>query len=227
MIELRRLFLAGIIFSVTCFAATNQIGGVATAQTNTQTAITAAQVEVDLLRGFAGVFSLGMDTLADSLRRQGYRTRVGSHRNWRLVARHIADRYARAPKEIVVLIGHSLGADATLQIANELDKSNIPIELIVTFDATNPQPVPKNVLHFVNFYLGNGIGKRISPGPGFQGELTNLNLTEDASVRHTNIDQSERLHAYVAERIAEIVKNDLANKVQASKPKAQKSQNRR
>jgi hypothetical protein len=184
-------------------------------------------VEVDLLRGFAGVFSLGMDTLTDSLGQQGYRTRVGSHRNWRSVARHVADRYARAPKEIVVLIGHSLGADATLQIANELDRSNIPIELIVTFDATNPLLVPKNVLHFVNFYLGNGIGKKISPGPGFQGELTNLNLTEDASIRHTNIDQSERLHAYVAERIAEIVKNDLANKVQASKPKAKRSQNRR
>ena len=63
----------------------------------------------------------------------------------------------------MVLIGHSLGANATFQIANALDAQNIPIELIVTFDATDPLPVPKNVLHFVNFYQNNGFGKKVSP----------------------------------------------------------------
>jgi hypothetical protein len=74
----------------------------------------------------------------------------------------------------------------------------------------------------MNFYQNNGFGKKVSPGPGFQGELTNLDLTADASIRHVNIDKSDRLHAYVADKIAEIVKKDLANKVQASKPKAKK-----
>jgi hypothetical protein len=81
------------------------------------------------------------------------------------------------------VIGHSLGADATIQIANALDQQNIPIELIVTFDATHPHQVPKNVLHLVNFYQNNGFGKRISPGPGFKGELTNFDLTADKTCR--------------------------------------------
>lgn len=99
--------------------------------------------------------------------------------------------------------------------------------MIVTFDPTKPRPVPKNVLHFVNFYQNNGIGKKVSPGPGFQGELTNFDLTADASIKHITIDESDRLHAYVVQKITEIVNKDLANKVQASKPKTKKSQSRR
>lgn len=227
MILLRRLFLTVIIRSVVCLAAIHQIGGLATAQTTSQAKPTPAQVRVDLFRGLADIFSRGMDTLTDRLNRQGYNARVYSTGGWQTAAKQIADRYSRGQKDIVVLIGHSLGADATFDVANELDKQNIPIELIVTFDGTKPSLVPKNVLHLVNFYQNNGIGKRISPGPGFQGELTNLDLTADPNIRHITIDKSERLHAYVVAKISEIVQKDLAKKVQASKPKAKKSQKSR
>jgi hypothetical protein len=73
----------------------------------------------------------------------------------------------------------------------------------VTFDATNPQPVPKNVLHFVNFYQENGFGKRVSPGLGFQGELTNIDLIRDMGLQHTTIDKSPRLHAIVMQKIGD------------------------
>ena len=227
MILLRRLFLTVIIRSVVCLAAIHQIGGLATAQITSQAKPTPAQVRVDLFRGLADIFSRGMDTLTDRLNRQGYNARVYSTGGWQTAAKQIADRYSRGQKDIVVLIGHSLGADATFDVANELDKQNIPIELIVTFDGTKPSLVPKNVLHLVNFYQNNGIGKRISPGPGFQGELTNLDLTADPNIRHITIDKSERLHAYVVAKISEIVQKDLAKKVQASKPKAKKSQKSR
>ncbi len=227
MIVSRRLFVTGTVCSGICFAATRQIGGLAAAQTATQTMPTAAQVRVELFRGLADIFSRGMDTLTDKLNRQGYSARVYSTNGWQSAARQIADRYSRGQKDILVLIGHSLGADATFDIADQLDRQNIPIELIVTFDATRPRPVPKNVLHFVNFYQNNGFGKKVSPGPGFQGELTNVDLTADASIRHVNIDKSDRLHAYVVQKISEIVNKDLANKVQASKPKTKKSKNPR
>ena len=157
-------------------------------------------MQVDLLRGLADIFSRGMDTLTDKLNRQGYSARVYSTNGWQSVARRIADKYTRGHKDIVVIIGHSLGANATFDIANALDKQNIPIELIVTFDATNPQPVPKNVLHIVNFYQENGFGKKVSAGPGFQGELTNVDLTPDTSLSHTTIEKSPRLHALVMQR---------------------------
>ena len=199
----------------------------AAAQMNPQTKPAPSQVQVDLFRGFADIFSRGMDTLGDKLNRQGCKARVYSTGAWQSVARHIAGKYANGQKDIVVLVGHSLGADATFDIANELDRQNIPVELIVTFDATKPGLVPKNVLHFVNFYQNNGIGKRITAGPGFQGELTNIDLTADPNIRHVTIDKSARLHAHVAAKIEEIVEKDLAKRVQASKPKAKKSQKRR
>jgi len=37
---------------------------------------TAAQVQVDLFRGLADIFSRGMDALTDKLNRQGYSARV-------------------------------------------------------------------------------------------------------------------------------------------------------
>jgi hypothetical protein len=83
--------------------------------------------------------------------------------------------------------------------------------------------VPKNVLHFVNFYQENGFGKKVSAGPGFQGELTNVDLTPDASLSHTTIEKSSRLHALVMQKVADIVNKDLAKRLQASKPKIKKS----
>jgi hypothetical protein len=221
----RRLFVAGLICGVIGLVAVDGSVMSASAQTATSAAAppTAAQVQVDLLRGLADIFSRGMDTLTDKLNRQGYSARVYSTNGWQSVARRIADKYARGHKDIVVIIGHSLGANATFDIASQLDRQNIPVELVVTFDATAPQPVPKNVLHFVNFYQQNGFGKKVAPGPGFQGELTNVDLTADTSLSHTTIEKSPRLHALVMQKIADVVNDDLAKRLQASKPKVKKS----
>ena len=158
------------VLSRTIFAAAVAAGVLtsAIAQGNAQTAVAPSQVHVDLFRGLADIFSRGMDTLADKLNRQGYSARVYSTGSWQAVARRIADQQARGQKDIVVLIGHSLGANATLDIANALNKSNVPVELIVTFDATEPQPVPKNVLHLVNFYQNNGLARKSARGRDFR-----------------------------------------------------------
>jgi hypothetical protein len=106
----------------------------------------------------------------------------------------------------VVLIGHSLGANATLQAADELNRHNVPVALIVTFDPTRPSPVPRNVSSLVNFYQNNGFGRRLNAGPGFQGELTNINLTADTNLSHTTIDEAPRLHGQIIRQITNIVK---------------------
>ena len=220
MLVLRRLFVAGAFCGAVCAAAA-PIVGPAAAQSMAQPA-TAAQVRIDLFRGLADIFSRGMDTLTDKLNRQGYVARVYSTNGWQSAVAQIADRYSRGQKVIVVLIGHSLGANATIYAANELNRRNIPVELIVNFDGTEPLAVPKNVLHVVNFYQNNGFGKRLSPGPGFQGELSNIDLTADTGLSHTTIEKSPRLHAQIMQRIADIVNKDLAKRLQPAKPKAKK-----
>jgi len=199
---LSRRFLLARTIGGFCFAAAQRIDCVA-AQTGAQPAHDA--VRVDLFRGLANVFSQGMDTLADRLNRRGFSARVHSTNGWRSTVRQIADRYSRGERDIVVLIGHSLGANATIQAAEELNQHNIPIALIVTFDATQPRPVPRNVLSVVNFYQNNGFGRRLSPGPGFHGELSNINLTADRHLSHTTIDAAPRLHGQVIQQIANIV----------------------
>ncbi len=201
------------------------IGSFANAQgaaSKNQTAASPSQVQVDLLRGLADIFSRGMDTLTEKLNRQGYSARVYSTRGWQSVAHRIADNYSRGHKDIIVIIGHSLGANATFDVANQLDRQNIPIELIVTFDATRPQPVSKNVLHLVNFYQENGFGKPVSTDPDFKGELTNIDLTADTGLSHTTIEKSPRLHLMVMKKIEDVVKKDLASKVKATKPKTKR-----
>jgi hypothetical protein len=223
MIVSRRLMTAWAVCGAVCLAVVNPLRPAA-AQTAAPPQVSPRQVQVDLFRGLADIFSRGMDTLTERLNRQGLSARVYSTNGWQSVAQRIADRYARGDRDVVVLIGHSLGADATLDIANALNRSNIPVELIVTFDATHPHQVPKNVLHFVNFYQNNGFGKKIGPGPGFQGELSNIDLTADTGLSHTTIEKSPRLHAQVMAKIAEVVNKDLASRVQAKKPRPKKRQ---
>jgi hypothetical protein len=207
-----------IAFSTGAFAQAGQSAAIPKGQA----AASPSQVQVDLLRGLADIFSRGMDTLTDKLNQQGYSARVYSTNGWQSVAHRIAIAYSRGHKDIVVIIGHSLGANATFDIANQLDRQNIPIELVVTFDATRPQPVPKNVLHLVNFYQENGFGKPVSAGPEFKGELTNIDLTADTGLSHTTIEKSPRLHLMVMRKIEDVVRKDLASKVKATKPKTKK-----
>jgi len=208
-----------IAFSTGAFAQAKQS---TTTAPKGQAAASPSQVQVDLLRGLADIFSRGMDTLAAKLNQQGYSARVYSTNGWHSVAHRIADQYSRRHKDIIVIIGHSLGANAMFDIANQLDRQNIPIELVVTFDATQPQPVPKNVLHLVNFYQQNGFGKPVTAGPEFKGELTNIDLTADTGLSHTTIEKSPRLHLMVMKKIEDVVRKDLASKVKATKPKTKK-----
>ena len=75
-----------------------------------------SEVQVDLLRGLADIFSRGMDTLAGKLNHLGYSAQVYSTHGWQSVAQRIASKYSRGHKDIVVVIGHSLGANATLTL---------------------------------------------------------------------------------------------------------------
>jgi hypothetical protein len=181
-----------------------------------------AQVQVDLFRGLADIFSRGMDTLTHRLNQEGYSARVYSTNQWPTAAQRIADQYSRGHKVIVVLVGHSLGGNAIFDAAYDLSQRNVPIELLVSFDATNPRPVPKNVLHVVNFFQQNGFGKQVTAGPDFKGELSNVDLTAETGLSHTTIDKSPRLHAMVMRKIAVVVEQDLAKRTKASRKKPAK-----
>ena len=165
---------------------------------DTQAATKAPRGSIYLMRGLADVFSLGLNALNDKLRARGVNSIVLNHSSWRSVAQQIERRYRTDKNALpVILIGHSFGADATLRLAAELAKHNIPVALVVEFDVVSKKiRVPANVRHVVNFYESKGNGLALRGAPGFRGRLQNIDLSRtDPSIGHLNIEQSDRLHA--------------------------------
>ncbi len=78
------------------------------------------------------------------------------------------------------------------------------VDLIVTFDRTRVAEVPTNVVHFINFYLNDGLGKAAIPSQGFHGEFNNIDLTANRDLDHLNIDDADHLQAIVMDKILEI-----------------------
>jgi len=156
---------------------------------------------VYLLRGFAGVFSAGIDAIDAQLRSAGVDAQIGSHLGWRSVAESILARSASGP---VVLIGHSLGANAVISIAEVLERQNVKVQYLATFAATAPDPLPGNIERVVNFYFSHdGWGRPLVPGARFRGDLENRDFAGSADIGHFNIDKQPALQS-------EVVRDTLA-----------------
>ncbi len=112
--------------------------------------------EVYLLRGLANVFSRGMDTLGVKMVRKGLDTRVYNHAAWQELADNIIARSKRKQVSYpIVIMGHSLGANATIMMAKYLGDRGVRVSYAVAFDPTVTTSVGKNVSRVINFYLPN------------------------------------------------------------------------
>jgi hypothetical protein len=147
--------------------------------------------KVYLLRGFMNVFSLGMDDLAEQIRANGIAATVTNHADIDLIVPQIVSRYQAGDHGAIVLIGHSLGADAVIDMAQALDRYGVPVAAAILFDGTAPHTVPGNVATAVNFTLRFSI----APAADFHGTLSNVDLQGDQSVDHLNIDKTPQLQA--------------------------------
>jgi len=151
-----------------------------------------------LMRGLANVFSLGLDDLNDQLHARGVTNSVvTSYADWSDIANHIVAAYHQNRNTTpIILMGHSFGADATLEIAGALAAKGVPVSLIVNFDAVTETEVPRNVAHVINFYESKDNGLALTPGAGFKGRLDNIDVVKvDPSIGHLNIEKSRHLHA--------------------------------
>ncbi|MCZ7641695.1 MAG: hypothetical protein M5U33_01630 [Pseudorhodoplanes sp.] len=118
-----------------------------------------------LLRGLFGVFSHGIDQLAERLNAQGYSTVLLGWSDAQKVVSEIEAAHRAGDTSHIILIGHSLGSNAAGGIANVLDQKDIPVDLVVTFDVTDPMQASANVGRFINFFQFNGFGRPVTPGP--------------------------------------------------------------
>ncbi len=157
---------------------------------------------VYLLRGLLNVFSLGMDDLAAKLQRRGIVAGVYEYGQWESLCQDAAARWHSSRTQIII-VGHSLGADTVIYMANRLGQMGIPVALVVAFDPVHPVPLTGGTTaRFVNLYQSNnGWGAAVPRGAGFHGELSNVDLRSRSDISHTSIDKSARLHEIVIGRI--------------------------
>jgi hypothetical protein len=157
---------------------------------------------VYLLRGLLNIFSLGMDDLAAKLQRRGVAAGVYEYGQWESLCQDAAAR-GHASRTKIVIVGHSLGADAVIYMANRLGQMGIPVALVVAFDPVHPVPLTGGTTaRFVNLYQSNnGWGAAVPRGAGFHGELANMDLRARSDIGHTSIDKSARLHEIVISRV--------------------------
>jgi hypothetical protein len=72
------------------------------------------RAHVYLLRGLLNIFSLGMDTLAEKIQRRGIYATVHNHTEWEALADQAAAAYRAGKEGPIIIVGHSLGADAVI-----------------------------------------------------------------------------------------------------------------
>ena len=154
---------------------------------------------VYLMRGLMNVFSLGMDQLAVLIARHGIEASVHNHAEADAVVSEIASRYSAGDHGPIILIGHSLGADAVMTMAQSLDRVGIPVALVVPFDGTDSFAAPKNVACVLNITQRTFAYMR--SGDGFHGELTNVNVSGEPGIDHFTIDKSPKLQALVMKSV--------------------------
>ncbi len=182
---------AGLLMILVCVAGLQ--ASVAVARPNAQAHSTGKrQPEIYLLRGFGDVFSTGLDEMGERLAARGIEAHVDSHTASGTVARTIIADARRGRVGPVILIGHSLGANGAIRIAEQLQEAGIKVDLLVSLAATSPHPVPANVRRAVNYYFKtHGWGEPLVAGPGFHGRLLNKDYSDKAEVGHFNIDKQK------------------------------------
>ncbi|MCB1500983.1 MAG: hypothetical protein KDK07_14530 [Bauldia sp.] len=161
---------------------------------------------VIVLRGLGNVFSRGMDTLAKELKDRGVSVLLQNHSRWQKISAQLIQDYKADPNTVapIILIGHSLGGDASIVMSNWLAQNGVPVRFVVIFDAVaQTHPIIGGVQEVLNFYKPKGYGQEVKAASSFRGTIRNVDLTDRKDIDHLNIDEDKVLQGEV---IADVMK---------------------
>jgi hypothetical protein len=162
----------------------------------------AAGPRVILLRGWFGVFSTGLDTIADHLKAQGIDVEVAGHLYWSTAITEILRERSAGQTRLLVLVGHSQGANNVINIARALQSHGVTVDLLVTISPFLQNSIPANVVKAINYYQAPGWGQPVAADRGFHGKIENVNLASDLTVTHITIDKNPKVQAGILHEIA-------------------------
>jgi hypothetical protein len=165
-----------------------------------------AHPHVYLMRGLLNIFSLGMDQIAAQIQRYGIDASVYNHSFEEAVVGDIVRKYRSGDHGPYILVGHSLGADAVMIMAQQLNSSGVPVALVVPFDGTGSYAASQNVSCVLNMTQRTYAYMR--PGSGFHGRLQNVDVSADTSIDHFTIDKTPRLQAVALNAILQAARSE-------------------
>lgn len=163
--------------------------------------------EAYLMRGLANVFSRGMDVMAKDLRAKGVDAISFNHADWKPIARDIVARNKVGKVSYpIVIMGHSLGGNQSSHFANYLGERGVSVEYVATFDPTVTGYVGKNIKEVVNYYLPREADNRLIAKSSFGGKVTNIDVTVDPEITHTNVEKNTGFQSASIKKIISITK---------------------
>jgi hypothetical protein len=177
--------------------------------------VSKAETRVYLMRGWFGVFSTGLDTLAEELRSDGIKAETVGHLAWKTTVSNIIKDHAAGKSGPLVLVGHSQGANNVIDMARLLQRENIPVDLLVTLAPAGQDPIPGNVVQAINYYNSPGWGAPVTADAGYRGKLTNINLGGDLGIYHMAIDKNPRIQAEIERAILTLPQPQMPAEAQA------------
>lgn len=148
---------------------------------------------VYLMRGLLNIFSLGMDQLAAQIQSHGIDASVYNHTFADFIVARVVHMYRAGDHGPYMLVGHSLGADAVMGMAQELNAQGVPVALVIPVDGTGSSLAPRDVACVINLTQRKYAYMR--PGVGFHGVLDNVDFSGDPGIDHLTIDKSPRVQA--------------------------------
>jgi len=159
------------------------------------------ETHVYMFRGVLNIFSTGLDEIARELEERGVKVTVLSHISTGAARAEILDGGSprRPGTRPLVLVGHSLGANAVLALSNSLADEDVRVNLVITLDPTAGGPLSPNVRRYINYHFSDAKLSGFSgTPPEIQRRVRDINLRDyeavaGDSIGHFNMDSNEAL----------------------------------
>jgi thioesterase domain-containing protein len=95
--------------------------------------------------------SPGLSEFGSRMARRGIPTTIRNYGEWPALAQEAIQQYRSGQLRLIMIVGHSLGGSAAADMAAELGRAGVPVQLVVMLDPVGGSQVSSNVRRSVNF----------------------------------------------------------------------------
>lgn len=135
------------------------------------------------------------------------------HHSWKDEDKIFSEILKRPETQPVILVGHSLGGDAVVNLANRLNSLEggfRKVDLLVTLDSVgfDNDIIPQNVKKNLNFIIDKDIFYNDGPNIARDVKMTQV-VNHLRPEGHTDIDESKDVHFEILSNIREVLQKNV------------------